>query len=283
MRSIQVEQFNPSQGISFDISVYKSLQSVGPPVFKVHEEYELTVLYNCSGKRIVGNSIHNFYEEDMFLLGPNLPHTLIVDNPEKSHAVCIHFTKDSFGHNFFDTPQNASIAKLLSTVSLGCHFYGPEVEDLKEKIRLINDLEPFHKMMCFLDVLNDLSKVKSYTLLSSPGYQPVAKKKEEKRMTLVYNYIMENFDKKLSLEELSDLISVSPATFCRLFKKSMNKNFTDFVAEVRIGHSCKLLMDTDLSIAEVCFLSGYNHMTHFNQKFKQLMGKTPKQYRISFQ
>jgi AraC-like DNA-binding protein len=283
MKSIQVEKFNPSQGISFDITVYNSLQSVGPNVFKVHEEYELTVLYNCSGKRIVGNSIHNFYEEDMFLLGPNLPHSLIVDNPEKSHAVCIHFTEESFGQNFFDTPQNSSISKLLAKVSLGCHFYGPEVVNIKEQIKTIKDLEPFRQMMCFIDVLYQLSNVKDYTLLSSPGYQPAVKRKEAKRMSLIYDYILENFDKKLTLEELSELINVSPATFCRLFKKSMNMNFTDFVAEVRIGHACKILMDTDLSIAEVCFLSGYNHMTHFNKKFKQLMGKSPKQYRNGFQ
>lgn len=283
MRSIQVEQFHPSQGISFDITVYNSLYNRGPNVFKVHEDYELTVLYNCSGKRIVGNTIQNFYEEDMFLLGPNLPHSLIVDDPEKSKAVCIHFTEDSFGQNFFTTPQNTSILKLLSRVSLGCHFYGPEVSGIKEEIKHIKDLDPFHQMMCFLDVLYRLSKVKDYTILSSPGYQPVLKRKEAKRMSLIYDYIMGNFHKKLSLEELSSLINVSSATFCRLFKKSMNKNFSEFISEVRIGHACKLLMDSDLSVAEICYLSGYNHLTHFNKQFKQLMGKTPKVYREGFQ
>tara|TARA_R110001632_G_scaffold201082_3_gene323862 strand:+ start:2216 stop:3067 length:852 start_codon:yes stop_codon:yes gene_type:complete len=283
MKSIQVEQFNPSQGISFDITVYNPLQKVGPNNFKVHEEYEFTVLYNCSGKRIVGNSIQNFYGEDMFLLGPNLPHSMIVDNPENSYAVCIHFTEDSFGQNFFNTPQNASISNLLSKVALGCHFYGPEVSSIREKIRNIRNLDPFGQMMCFLNVLYQLSQIKEYNILSSPGYQPTIKRKEAKRMSLVYDYILENFNKKLTLEELSELISVSPATFCRLFKKSMNMNFSDFVAEVRIGHACKLLMDTDLSLTEVCYLSGYNHMTHFNQKFKQLMGKSPKVYRNTFQ
>lgn len=283
MKSIQVEQFSPSQGISFDITVYNPLQKVGPNNFKVHEEYEFTVLYNCSGKRIVGNSIQNFYGEDMFLLGPNLPHSMIVDNPENSYAVCIHFTEDSFGQNFFNTPQNVSISNLLSKVALGCHFYGPEVTGIREKIRNIKNLDPFGQMMCFLNVLYQLSQIKEYNILSSPGYQPTIKRKEAKRMSLVYDYILENFNKKLTLEELSELISVSPATFCRLFKKSMNMNFSDFVAEVRIGHACKLLMDTDLSLTEVCYLSGYNHMTHFNQKFKQLMGKSPKVYRNTFQ
>lgn len=282
MKSIQVEQFNPSQGISFDITVYNSLVSTSPPVLKVHEDYELTVLFNCSGKRIVGNSIHNFYREDMFLLGPNLPHSLIVDDPDESHAVCIHFTEDSFGQDFFNTPQNANIRKLLSRASLGCNFYGPEVAGIKERIRNIKDQVHFHQMMCFLDILFTLSNVKEYSILCSPGYHPSSKKKEAKRISLVNDYILENFTNKLTLKELSDLINVSPATFCRLFKKSMNKNFSEFMVEVRVGHACKLLMDSDLSITEVCYLSGYNHMTHFTQKFKQLMGKTPKAYRDHF-
>lgn len=282
MKSIQVEQFNPSQGISFDITVYNSLVSTSPPVLKVHEDYELTVLFNCSGKRIVGNSIHNFYREDMFLLGPNLPHSLIVDDPDESHAVCIHFTEDSFGQDFFNTPQNANIRKLLSRASLGCNFYGPEVAGIKERIRNIKNQVHFHQMMCFLDILFTLSNVKEYSILCSPGYHPSSKKKEAKRISLVNDYILENFTNKLTLKELSDLINVSPATFCRLFKKSMNKNFSEFMVEVRVGHACKLLMDSDLSITEVCYLSGYNHMTHFTQKFKQLMGKTPKAYRDHF-
>lgn len=283
MGSIQVEQFNPSRGISFDITVYNSLVSAGPAVLKVHEDYELTVLYSCSGKRIVGNSIHNFYEEDMFLLGPNLPHSLIVDHPEKSRAVCIHFRENSFGQDFFNTPQNASIRKLLSRASLGCHFYGPQVVEIKKKVKQIRTLNPFHQMMSFLDILHVLSNLKDYTVLSSPGYQPTSKRKEVRRMSLVNDYILENFNKKLTLEELSELINVSPATFCRLFKKSMNKNFSEFITEVRIGHACKLLMDSDLSISEVCYLSGYNHLTHFNQKFKRLVGMMPKAYRHSFQ
>ena len=279
MKSIQVELFNPSQGISFDITVYHSLNNAAPNVFKVHKEYELTVLYNCSGKRIVGNSINNFYDDDMFLLGPNLPHSLFVDNPEQSNAVCIHFTKESFGKNFFDTPQNVSISNLLDRVNLGCHFYGPEVTGIKEKIKLISNLDPFNQMMCFLDVLYQLSNISSYDLLSSPGYIPTVKRNETQRMSLVYNYILENFEKKLSLDELSELINVSPATFCRLFKKSMNMNFSDFISEVRIGHACKLLIDSEMDISEISFLSGYQHISHFNRQFKKLMKTTPNVYR----
>lgn len=283
MGSIQVEQFNPSLGISFDITIYDTLVSAGPGLLKAHEDYELTLLYNCSGKRIVGNSIDNFYEEDLFLLGPNLPHSLVLDDAQNSRAICIHFTENSFGKNFFQIPQNACILSLLSRSSLGCNFYGDNILAIKEEIKKIHQLDPFDKMICLLKILHQLGKTRDYKILTSAGYTPSLKRKETRRMSLIYNYIMENFQNKITLGELATLINVSPATFNRLFKKTMNKNLSDFMVEVRIGHACKLLMDTDLSISEICYLSGYNYMTHFNNQFKQLMGKTPREYRSSFQ
>ena len=281
-RSIQVEQFPPSQDNSFEISIYNSLiytNVQNPSIYKVHEEFELTALFNCSGKRIVGNSIHNYSKGDLFLLGPNLPHLIIADTPKKSQAICIHFKEDSFGTDFFHKPENQGILKLLNKVSLGCHFFGPEVPIIKEKMKQLTSLEPFDKMVNFLKILNQLAKTSDYNLLSSPGYQPLVKTKEIQRISLIYDYIIKNFDRKINIEELSALIHVSPSTFCRHFKKSMSKNFSEFIAEVRIGHACKLLLDSDMDISEICYLSGYQQITHFNRQFKKQMGVTPSVYR----
>ena len=284
MRSFQIEQFHPSHEISFEITVYDSLfiKNNNPNAFRMHEEFELTAIFNGSGKRLVGNSINNFSNGDLFLLGPNLPHLLKVDHPEESSAVCIHFAEDSFGPKFFKKPQNLSILKMLNEVSLGCHFYGAEASLIKEELKLIPSLDPFEKMLTFLKVLYRLSKTSHYKLLSTPGYKPVLKKEEANRISLIYNYIIDNFDKKLNIEELSSLIHVSHSTFYRQFKKSMNKNFSDFIAEVRIGHACKLLLDSDMDIAEICYLSGYQQITNFNRQFKKLKGTTPNIYRKNY-
>ena len=284
MRAIQVEQFHPSAELSFDISVYRNLAHAedGTLVFKMHEDFELTALFNCSGKRIVGNSISNFSKGDLFLLGPNLPHLIKVDDPEHSSAICIHFRLDSFGDGFFNQPQNQPILKLLNSASLGCHFFGKEVKRLKQELKVIPGLGPFDKMMNFLQVLYRLSKMKDMKLLSSVGYRPVLKQEEAKRITLIYDYIIENFNKKLKIENMAALIHVSPSTFYRHFKRSMNKNFTEFLSEVRIGHACNLLINSDKSIAEICYLSGFQQITNFNRQFKKIHGISPKAYRKNY-
>ncbi len=279
MRSIQVEQFHPSRDISFDISIYERLDSKNPNLFKIHEDYELTALYNCSGKRIVGNSINNFSNGDLFLLGPNLPHLIRVDKPEESKAVCIHFKEDSFGTDFFKKAQNQTIFNLLKKASLGCTFFGREVALLKKEMLQIQALDGFNKMILFLNILNRLAKTTNYELLSSPGYNSKIKAKDGEQVSVIYDYIIENFHRKLSIEELSELIHVSPSTFGRHFKKSMNKNFSDFLTEVRIGHACKLLIESDRAISEIAYLSGYQNITHFNRQFKKLTQVTPRSYR----
>ena len=133
----------------------------------------------------------------------------------------------------------------------------------------------------FLQMHNgyELSNTSNYNLLCSPEYKPLDKTKDAKRISLIYDYIIENFDKKINIEELSALIHTSPSTFYRQFKKSMNKNFSEFIVEVRVGHACKLLLNSDMDISEICFLSGYHQVTNFNRQFKKLMGVTPTIYR----
>ncbi len=282
MLRLHEEKFHPSAEFSFDITSYDELIVKKPIAFRIHEDYELTLLYNCSGKRMVGDSIEYFVEEDLFLIGPNLPHLILVDNPKTAKAICFHFTESSFGHNFFKAPQNSRILEMLKRASQGLSFYGEDTRWIKNEVKNIFNLDPFEKMIALLTILNKLSKTTNYQTLTCPGYRPHLKRNNSGRMDVIFEYIMENFQNKITLEELASLVNVSPSTFNRLFKKTKNKNFSEFLSEVRIGHACKLLMNSDLSISEICFQSGYNNITHFNDQFKKSMGESPGNYRKNF-
>ena len=71
---------------------------------------------------------------------------------------------------------------------------------------------------------------------------------------------------------------MAEAAFCRYFKGRTNKTFSNFVSEIRIGQACKLLLDNKMSVAQVCYESGYNTVSNFNNQFKLLKGTSPKQY-----
>jgi len=58
----------------------------------------------------------------------------------------------------------------------------------------------------------------------------------------------------------------------------MHKTFSQFLNEVRIGRSCKMLIEEKFSILEIAYQCGYNSQTNFNRQFKKVKGMTPKSF-----
>ncbi|HEX9957475.1 MAG TPA: AraC family transcriptional regulator, partial [Fibrella sp.] len=87
-----------------------------------------------------------------------------------------------------------------------------------------------------------------------------------------------HFHESIKLDTVADLAGLTPSAFCRYFKVRTNKTFVDFVTEVRIGHACKLLINSDLSISQIGYESGFRTMSNFNRQFRDVTGQTPSQY-----
>jgi transcriptional regulator GlxA family with amidase domain len=99
------------------------------------------------------------------------------------------------------------------------------------------------------------------------------------RINSVFNYVKDHFQEPITLEEVSNLVSMTTPSFCRYFKKITNKTFTAFVNEYRLVHASKLLAEKPMSISEISFESGFNNFSHFNKSFKAYTGKSASQYR----
>ena len=69
------------------------------------------------------------------------------------------------------------------------------------------------------------------------------------------------------------------SAFGHFFKKSTNKSFTQFVVDMRLGYASKLLLNSNESISEIAYKSGFNNIANFNRLFKKNKFISPKQYR----
>lgn len=94
-------------------------------------------------------------------------------------------------------------------------------------------------------------------------------------------YIMKNFDKNISLNEISAMFYINPYYFSHLFKKKTGENYQHFLTELRVSRAKKLLEETDLKIYEVCDLVGYSDMNNFNRVFERTVGVKPSEYKKS--
>lgn len=98
-------------------------------------------------------------------------------------------------------------------------------------------------------------------------------------ITKAKEYIQEHQSEDLSLAQVAKAVNTSTYYFCKLFKKSTNINFTDYVSRLRIEKAKNLALNPNLRISEIAFEVGFQSLTHFNRIFKRITGMSPSQYR----
>lgn len=83
----------------------------------------------------------------------------------------------------------------------------------------------------------------------------------------------------LSISSIADTFQISVAYMSYLFKKEFNKNFSDYLWDLRLKKAKELLASTEMPIETVSVSVGYINSSSFRRKFKQETGQTPSQYR----
>jgi len=103
-----------------------------------------------------------------------------------------------------------------------------------------------------------------------------------KHIDVIYkavDYIKRNYMNKITLEEVSGYVYLSPSYFSKIFKDEIGANFNAYLNRIRIEKSMSLLLNTNEGILQVCELVGFEDQSYFSKVFKRLTGVTPGRYR----
>lgn len=253
-------------------------------VWHYHAELELVLLLESTGTRFIGDSVEKFDKGEIVLIGKNLPHMWLNDevyfeesSTLKAEAISIHFKEDFLGDKFFQNKEMKDILSLLDRASYGIKFDGGNAKTIR-KIKELSACNDFGKVIQFLKILNELSQSKEYKLLSSSGFVDTFKKTDNKNLYKPYEYIFNNFNKAISLNDVAKVANMHPASFSRFFKRVNRKTFSTYLNEIRIGYACKLLIENKYNITEICYESGFNNVSNFNKQFKKIIGFPPTEY-----
>ena len=95
----------------------------------------------------------------------------------------------------------------------------------------------------------------------------------------VYEYIENNYTKRLYLDEIAKRACLSKYHFCRVFKTLTGQTVMEYVNNVRIEKAKELLRKSFLSITEICFKVGFTNLSNFNRTFKKIEAIAPSKYR----
>jgi AraC-like DNA-binding protein len=260
------------------------------PNWHFHPHYQLFTVIEGTGTRFIGDDIRHFEAGDTVFLGPNLPHLWRSDRAYfernsdlQTQGIVVYFTADFLGNDFFEKPEMYVLKQLLINSERGLDIQNSMKEILVNDLKELNILRGFEGVLKLLSILQKLAQSNDYQYITSANYENNHKISETERMRLVHEYVMKHYKEKISLSEVATLANMTEAAFCRYFKSRTNKTFSDFVGEIRIGHACKLLLDNKMSVAQVCYESGYNTVSNFNSQFKAIKGSSPKQYQKMYQ
>jgi len=245
-----------------------------------HPEIELLFVNKGFGKRHIGNHVSYFNNSQLLLIGSNLPHNGFTDGMTRhGKETLVQFRPDFLGSHFFEVPEMKAINKLFERAKKGILFNSETKQTVGPKIEALINYNGFDRIIKLLEVLQELAITEEFRILNSEGFDFETEPQDTAKIDRIYKYVNAHFKDHISLDDIASEVSMTVPAFCRYFKRVTGKTFTQLVNEYRIVHATKLLNESQLSITDVCFESGFNNFSHFNKLFKQVIGKSASSYR----
>ena len=246
-----------------------------------HADYEINLVLDTYGKRVVGDSIEDFTTLDLAMIGPNIPHKWFGEVEENNHVVTIQFSDKLLNFPILEKRLFNNIKNLLVESQRGLVFSEKTQTDISDKILKLTKMQGFQTVLEFLSILNELAVSDRRILVSNQfDSQLVVRASKSRRIATVCNYIEHDYAKTINLSDVASLVNMSESAFSHFFKKRTNTSFKDYLINVRISHACQLLTKTTYTVAEVCFACGFNNLSNFIRIFKKKKGSTPSDYRV---
>lgn len=255
-----------------------------------HAEVELVHIQQGRGTQFVGDSIQRFAPGDVLLVGANLPHYWRCDadyfTPEsdlQAQATVVHFRPDFWGAALLELPESRQLTHLLEQATRGIRLHGPVRDAVRRLLARLLTATGVTRLALLFRILTIVAATDELELLASSPHHPHGNECDTERINSIYAYSLAHFQQAIPLADIAAVANLSVHSFCRYFKAHTRKSYSRFLLELRVRHACQLLQSGPLSIAQVCYESGFNQFSSFNKYFKQIMGMTPLHYRQAAQ
>jgi AraC-like DNA-binding protein len=277
-----LEQIVSPEGSSFAVFNFASPRFQCP--YHYHPEWELTLIQSGHGQRLVGDHLEPFAPGDLVLLGGNLPHTYFHspdfdEGPRGARSLVIQFHPDLGGHFFKQAPECAGIRRLAQRCARGLV---PGRKTSGQVIPLMHSLvpaPPLRRLALLLEILDLLAADTRARPLASPGFHPEFNKHQAGRLERACEWITLHFREPITLRQAARQAHLTPEAFSRFFRRATNRTYVHFLNELRIGHACRLLLESEESVASIAFASGFENLSNFNRRFLEFKGLTPRSFR----
>ena len=244
-----------------------------------HPQHELIYIQSSVGTKYVGDFVGSYEPGELVLLRSNLPHCWKnqVDPDQWAKSIVIQWEKGIYTR----VPELDTLFDMLNSASRGILFPKEVSRTFVSRLVQLTTLTGKNLYLQLLTILMELSE-SSYDTLSHASFVDDLPIEYNDRISKIHDFVEENYDRKIFLSELADLVGMSEQSFSRFFSKMMGRPFFTFLNEYRINVASRMLTHTDWSVAQVGYACGYDSLPFFHKQFNKFKEVPPSKFRKKY-
>lgn len=271
---------------TFPIEFYRTVISNAPTnslVYPFRWHYQLEIVYVSKGSVMLcrNKEIFSMYCGDFAIINRMELHSYRALSTDACYETLL-FPIEVLYFEFFDDCFTNSVRKiaagelLFPSVISNQEIYTEMQKIINQLFALKSKNDKKDKMqirlclyhLVFLFVQHDF-------LVNNHKHQ----KKSEEIFILLHSYIMENYMKKISLDEIANHFHFAPQSFCSYFKSYIGMSFVKYLNFYRLDKAYHAILSSDDSITNIALRVGFDSISYFNKKFKEIYHISPGQLR----
>jgi AraC-like DNA-binding protein len=234
-----------------------------------HEYYQIYYVMESAGTFLVNGEEHEL-SKDMFVFArPDTMHGIKILPQEIQSPLRILEAKFMVFSHEFETELKQVPAVSYGTEEMGKLLRQTFLEGMDKDLYYARVVE--HQMCTLLYQM--IRRCKAQATLSStngPSNEKAGK---------IRDYLDLNYADDITLDDLATNIGYSKNYLCRIFREITGDTINFYLNNVRINKAVELLASTDMDVAKISSVVGYNNVFHFIKTFKKLVGVSPGNYR----
>lgn len=250
-----------------------------------HPEIEIHLIRKGTGSYIIGDQIGAFSAGHVAIVGADVPHDWMSDLDEdeviENRDAVIQFTPAWLQEAVRAIPELHRSSQLVEESRRGIIYSGETALSAALEIERVGETDGMQRIAHFFALIHLLLNAPEDErhFVAGEFYSADAGKEGRAAVDAGLAYVIENLSGDIRMSEAARLAFMSEPTFSKHFKKASGMTFSNLVRRLRIANACRLLDQTDASVAEISGAVGYGNLANFNRQFRAETGVTPTEYR----